>query len=131
MSILADIKQIRERNNLTQKQLSELCGVTLRTVQNWEANKTVPEAIMKYLQTLELNGEIIAPNSRVNSSVEQHVNGDGNKFSGVGDVSDGISAAILQQALNEVTEMRKLLAESLRNTNDLSQRIMSLLETRK
>lgn len=131
MSTLADIKQIRERNNLTQKQLSELCGVTLRTVQNWEANKMVPEAIMKYLQTLELNGEIIAPNTRVNSSVEQHVNGDGNKFSGVGDVSDGVSSAMLQQALNEVTEMRKLLAESLRNTNDLSQRIMSLLETRK
>ncbi len=64
----------------------------------------------------------------INSPVEQHVNGDGNKFSGSGDVSDGVPAALLQQALNEITEMRQLLAESVRNTNDISQRLMNLLE---
>ena len=80
-----------------------------------------------WLQTGE--GEMIRPD--VNSSVEQHVKGDGNKFSGSGDVTDGVPASLLQQALNEVTQMRQLLAESVRNTNDLSQRLMSLLENSK
>lgn len=79
-----------------------------------------------WLQTGE--GEMILPN--INSSVEQHVNGDGNRFSGSGDVTDGVPTALLQQALNEITQMRLLLAESVRNTNDLSQRLMNLLESR-
>lgn len=65
---------------------------------------------------------------QVNSPVEQHVKGDGNKFSGTGDISDGVPAALLQQALNEITQMRMLLAESVQNTNNLSQRLMNLLE---
>lgn len=66
----------------------------------------------------------------INSSVEQNVRGDGNKFSGSGDITDGVPAALLQQALDEITQMRILLAESVRNTNDLSQRLMNLLEKR-
>ena len=85
-----------------------------------------PEINPIWLQTGE--GEMILP--RINSPVEQRVNGDGNKFSGSGDVSDGVPASLLQQALNEITEMRQLLAESVRNTNDLSQRLMNLLESR-
>jgi len=87
---------------------------------------TFPEINPIWLQTGE--GEMILP--RINSPVEQRVNGDGNKFSGSGDVSDGVPASLLQQALNEITEMRQLLAESVRNTNDLSQRLMNLLESR-
>lgn len=85
-----------------------------------------PELNPVWLQTGE--GEMILP--CINSPVEQHVNGDGNKFSGSGDVSDGVPATLLQQALNEITEMRVLLAESVRNTNDISQRLMNLLENR-
>lgn len=136
MSNFDDIKKIREQNNLTQKQLSEICGVTLRTVQNWEAGKTIPDNIVKLLRSLASKGEIISSSlfgdvsegNAINSPVEQRVNGDGNKFSGSGDVSDGVPTALLQQALNEITEMRQLLAESVRNTNDLSQRLMNLLE---
>ena len=87
---------------------------------------TFPEINPIWLHTGE--GEMILP--RINSPVEQCVNGDGNKFSGSGDVSDGVPASLLQQALNEITEMRQLLAESVRNTNDLSQRLMNLLESR-
>lgn len=85
-----------------------------------------PEINPIWLQTGE--GEMILP--RINSPVGQRVNGDGNKFSGSGDVSDGVPASLLQQALNEITEMRQLLTESVRNTNDLSQRLMNLLESR-
>lgn len=85
-----------------------------------------PEINPTWLQTGE--GEMIRP--YINSSVEQNVRGDGNKFSGSGDITDGLSAALLQQALDEITQMRILLAESVRNTNDLSQRLMNLLEKR-
>ncbi len=136
MSNFDDIKKFREQKGLTQKQLSELCGVTLRTVQNWEAGRTIPDNIVKLLQSLSSNDEIISSSlfgntnggDVVNSPVEQHVRGDGNKFSGSGDVSDGVPTALLQQALNEITEMRQLLAESVRNTNALSLRLMNLLE---
>ena len=85
---------------------------------------TFPEINPVWLQTGE--GEMIVP--QVNSPVEQHVKGDGNKFSVTGDISDGVPAALLQQALNEITQMRMLLAESVQNTNNLSQRLMNLLE---
>lgn len=83
-----------------------------------------PEINPVWLQTGE--GEMLLPT--VNSTVEQHVNGDGNKFSASGNVSDGVPASLLQQALDEITQMRLLLAESVRNTNELSQRIMNFLE---
>ncbi len=138
MNTFDDIKKFRERNGLTQKQLAEICGVTLRTVQNWEAGKTIPDNIVKLLKTIASKGEMVSSSlfgcngdgDAINSPVEQHVNGDGNKFSGSGDVSDGVPATLLQQALNEITEMRVLLAESVRNTNDISQRLMNLLENR-
>lgn len=138
MNNFDNIKKFREQNKLTQKQLSEICGVTLRTVQNWEAGKTIPDNIVKLLHSLTAKGEIISSSlfgnvddgDTINSPVKQHVKGNGNKFSGNGDVSDGVPAALLQQSLNEITEMRQLLAESVRNTNDLSQRLMNLLESR-
>ena len=136
MNNFDNIKKFREQNNLTQKQLSEICGVTLRTVQNWEAGKTIPDNIVRLLRSLAAKGEMVSSSlfgnvdegDTINYPVEQRVNGDGNKFSGSGDVSDGVPASLLQQALNEITEMRQLLAESVRNTNDLSQRLMNLLE---
>lgn len=85
-----------------------------------------PEINPVWLQTGE--GEMISP--CINSPVEQHIKGDGNKFSGTGDISDGVPATLLQQALNEIAEMRQLLAESVKNTNGLSQRLMNLLESR-
>lgn len=138
MNNFDNIKKFRERKNLTQKQLAEVCGVTLRTVQNWEAGKTIPDNIVKLLQTLNGKDEIISQSlfgcggdgETINSPVEQRVNGDGNKFSGSGDVSDGVPAALLQHALDEITQTRLLLAESVKNTNDLSQRLMNLLERR-
>lgn len=137
MSKFDDIKKFREQKGLTQKQLANFCGVTLRTVQNWEAGKTIPDNIVKLLQTAIDKDEIVShtnidscEGSQVNSPVEQHVSGDGNNFSAMGDVKQGVSAELLQKALDEISEMRQLLAESVRNTNDLSQRIMKLLESK-
>lgn len=137
MSKFDDIKKFREQRGMTQKQLAEFCGVTLRTVQNWEAGRTIPENIVKLLQSAVDKCETVShtefgsgDGSEVNSPVEQNVKGNGNKFSGSGDVSDGVPAALLQKALDEITEMRLLLAESVRNTNELSMRLLKLLESK-
>lgn len=121
MNKLADVKKIREANHLTQKQLAEMCGVTLRTVQNWEAGKTIPDNILRLLQSLTSTGEIVSPSSnnssmdevKLNLPVEQHVKGTNNHFSGTGDVSEGVPASLLQQALDEVTAQRVMTEKAL------------------
>lgn len=39
-----DIKQFREKQGLTQSELAELVGVTLRTIQNYEAGGEIPKS---------------------------------------------------------------------------------------
>lgn len=60
MNKFNDIKKFREDNHLTQKELADKCGVTLRTVQNWEAGKTVPDNIIKLLQKINGEGETVS-----------------------------------------------------------------------
>lgn len=57
MSYLVDIKKFRENHGMTQKELAERCGVTLRTVQNWEMGKTVPESALRLLQLIDSSGD--------------------------------------------------------------------------
>ena len=57
---MIDVKKLREKCGLTQQDLAEKCGVTLRTVQNWEKGKTIPESALRLLQTIGNNGETIS-----------------------------------------------------------------------
>ncbi len=136
MDINERFEKFFEYKGIKRSEFERRCGLSngytrnLRDSPKSEKMKDIlnafPEINPIWLQTGE--GEMILPS--INSPVEQRVNGDGNKFSGSGDVSDGVPTALLQQALNEITEMRQLLAESVRNTNDLSQRLMNLLESK-
>lgn len=136
MDINERFEKFFEYKGIKRSEFERRCGLSngytrnLRDSPKSEKMKDIlnafPEINPIWLQTGE--GEMILPS--INFPVEQRVNGDGNKFSGSGDVSDGVPAALLQQALNEITEMRQLLAESVRNTNDLSQRLMNLLESK-
>ena len=38
------IKNIREQNSLTQRQLSELTGIPKRTIENWEQGTNEPKS---------------------------------------------------------------------------------------
>lgn len=67
-----------------------------------------PDLNPLWLQTGE--GEMIRPD--VNSGVKQDVKGNGNRFSGTGNVSEGVPAALLKQALDEIAEQRKLVSKS-------------------
>lgn len=54
-----DVKAFRQERGLTQRALAEQCGVTLRTVQNWESGKHLPENVKRHLLALagaEANG---------------------------------------------------------------------------
>lgn len=134
MDISERFEQFFKYKGIKRSEFERRCGLSngytrnLRDSPKSEKMKDIlnafPEINPVWLQTGE--GEMIVP--QVNSAVEQHVKGDGNKFSGTGDISNGVPAALLQQALNEITQMRMLLAESVQNTNNLSQRLMSLLE---
>lgn len=55
-----DVKNLREKFNLTQQELADLCGVTLRTVQNWEMGKPIPTAMLKLLKVVEESREMIS-----------------------------------------------------------------------
>ena len=57
---MIDVKKLREENGLTQQDLADKCGVTLRTVQNWEKGKTIPESALRLLQTIGNTGETIS-----------------------------------------------------------------------
>lgn len=60
---MIDIKKLRELKGLTQKELAERCNVTLRTVQNWEQGKHIPESTLILLELLGFpvkEGEIIS-----------------------------------------------------------------------
>jgi putative transcriptional regulator len=38
-----DIKQIREKYNLTQEQFAAMLGISVRTLRNWEQGRRIPE----------------------------------------------------------------------------------------
>lgn len=134
MEINERFEKFFEYKHITRSDFEKKCGLSngyTRNLRDSPSSKKLkdiltafPEINPLWLQTGD--GDMIV--SDVNSPVEQYVDGDGNKFSGTGNVTDGVPAALLQQALNEIAEMRTLLAESVRNTNDVSRRLMTLLE---
>ena len=58
-------KEWRERLGLTQLELSKLCGVSIRTVQNWDMGGNVPAASLYKLEAIENGG---APSPKPNGS---------------------------------------------------------------
>lgn len=47
-----EIKNLRKKLGLTQKKLSELLSVDIKTVQNWESGKAIPKSKLERLQQL-------------------------------------------------------------------------------
>ena len=47
-------KFVRERYGLTQKDLSEKYGISLRTIQNWEYRRSCPRYIVNLIATCEI-----------------------------------------------------------------------------
>ena len=61
-----DVKKIRKRLNMTQKELAEKMGVNPRTVQNWENGKPIPESSLNLIRKLDEDYEKISSSSGEN-----------------------------------------------------------------
>ena len=61
MSELIDVKKIRKNRGLTQEALALTCGVSTRTVQNWEKGGVIPEVAKKLLSQMAMKHETDSP----------------------------------------------------------------------
>ena len=52
-----DVKVIRKGLKLTQREFADVCGVTLRTIQNWEAGGVIPLSNQKFIENLRARHE--------------------------------------------------------------------------
>ena len=59
------VKKIREKYGITQKRLSEMVGVSEKTVQNWEYGKTIPKTKHQILRDILTGGPETAEESPV------------------------------------------------------------------
>lgn len=46
------VKELREGKGMTQAQLAQMMGVSIQTVKNWEAGKTIPSTARMKLQDI-------------------------------------------------------------------------------
>lgn len=106
-----DVKALREKLQMTQQELADNCGVTVRTVQNWEDGRKIPVAMMKLLKNIEDSHEIISSfnqdksvNAECGNGNTIHINADTERiFAHLERQQD-----IMSRQLEEIVEMRKL-----------------------
>lgn len=61
-----NVRQIREKLKITQAALADMCGVTSRTIQNWENGQTIPESMLRLLEKISAEGETVSCDSEQN-----------------------------------------------------------------
>ncbi len=106
-----DIRELRESYGLTQAELAKKCGVSMRTVQNWEQGKTIPESALRLLKTIGSSETISSSSNSKGISVAA---GTGSNVK-VGTETERLLSVIEQQQktidrqLEEISETRKLV----------------------
>ena len=75
MSDLINVRKIREKFKMTQQELAERCGVSLRTVQNWENGKTIPTSALRLLKRIDSGDEIVSSSATDSAINATGVNG--------------------------------------------------------
>lgn len=107
-----DVKKLREQIGATQQALAEMCGVTLRTVQNWETGKPVPERARKLLEVIAGNRDVVLSGSAKDNGVsvaaatgsQVTLNPDTQRFFSTLEKQQ----EIMSRQLEELAEMRRL-----------------------
>lgn len=56
-----NIREIRKKLNLTQGEFAKQCGVSLRTVQNWENGQNIPESTIRLIEKINVECETVSP----------------------------------------------------------------------
>jgi len=93
-----------------------MCGVSLRTVQNWEKGRPISESTLKLISSLiddecETISQIASNGTNVSGNQNQ-VN----------------ASSTLDKAIDEISEMRKLLAEAIRNNKEQADKFFTIIE---
>lgn len=111
-----EIKEYRQRHNLTQRQLANIAKCSLRTVQYWEKGVTkVPGPASEFLKLYEKNNQ--SHNEVLHNT---NIQGDNNYINDSNNTTQGIQKA--QQKTNEIniyTEMIATQRELIANQNEL------------
>lgn len=106
-----DVKKMREDMGVTQQELAQLCGVSIRTVQNWEIGKAIPDSMVRLLEAVKSSRDIVKS----------------------GDASgNGTSIALGQGSQVTLNPDTKLFFSTLEKQQDImSKQLEELVETRK
>lgn len=105
-----DIKGLRKEIGLTQKELAEKMGITVRSVQMWEAGGTIPESKKKLLESmLREKGEIISSFS----------NGD-HSSQAVGDGATATNSEGVKECLEIIKQQQESISKLVETVNSLT-----------
>lgn len=69
-----ELKNLRKKLKLTQKEFASIIGVDVKTIQNWEAGRAIPSSKDGILRNLEANPHIVIGGQHVQNG--DAVNGD-------------------------------------------------------
>ena len=100
-------KEWRERLGFTQLELSKLCGVSIRTVQNWDMGGNVPAASLYKLEAIE-NGGAPSPKPSGNSEASASQQG-------------------LEALTDEIVALRKFYEDQLTRKDEMIEKLITAL----
>lgn len=128
-----ELKELRKKLGLTQVQMAELVGVDVKTIQNWEAGRTIPKTKDGILRGLEAKQHIVFGG--------QHVSGGGDAVNGdkiverVVETKEEVETfddvAPLQKVANDIDGIRKELADLKKTHNEVvaqNSRLLAIIE---
>lgn len=69
-----ELKNLRKKLKLTQKEFASIIGIDVKTIQNWEAGRAIPSSKDGILRNLEANPHIVIGGQHVQNG--DAVNGD-------------------------------------------------------
>lgn len=110
-----DIKDLRTKLGLTQKQFAEMVGVSVNTIQNWESGGTIPKSKHPILRSLLTKPHVVFGGQHVQNG--DAVNGD-KIVQEVADVKESVD-----EVVQEEVNIKKVVACE-------ADRLLSLLEAK-
>ena len=114
-----DVKRIRTKIGLTQKELAEKIGITQRAVQKWEAGGVVPESKKKMLLSLLPTED--EPNS-------YHTNGS-HSSQAVGTGATAVNSDGVKECLEIIRQQQEAMNSQIAAMNKQAETIRAQAET--
>lgn len=115
---MGDIERLRSLLDLTQEELAKKLGVSARTIQNWEAGRTIPQTKLSILQ--ELSKKFPSEKFSIFEASGSPGAGFGNEV--------GISSEDLKRVLDEISGQRQDYMAVIARRDSQIDRLLSLLE---